>query len=39
MYLPKRDIIATGLVAVAGLVYLLWRRRRSGGRLVLVSRS
>ena len=24
MYLPKRDIIATGLVAVAGLLYLLW---------------
>ena len=24
MYLPKRDVIATGLVAVAGLVYLLW---------------
>jgi hypothetical protein len=24
MHLPKRDIIATGLVAVAGLLYLLW---------------
>ncbi len=24
MYLPKRDLIATGLVAVAGLLYLLW---------------
>ena len=24
MYLPKRDVIATGLVAVAGLLYLLW---------------
>ena len=24
MYLPKRDIIATGLVAVAGLLYVLW---------------
>ncbi len=24
MYLPKRDIVATGLVAVAGLVYSLW---------------
>jgi hypothetical protein len=24
MYLPTRDIIATGLVAVVGLVYLLW---------------
>lgn len=24
MRLPKRDIIATGLVAVAGLLYLLW---------------
>ena len=24
MYLPKRDVIATGLVAVAGLSYLLW---------------
>lgn len=24
MHLPKRDLIATGLVAVAGLVYLLW---------------
>ena len=24
MYLPRRDVIATGLVAVAGLAYLLW---------------
>jgi len=24
MHLPERDIIATGLVAVAGLFYLLW---------------
>ena len=24
MHLPRRDIIATGLVAVAGLLYLLW---------------
>ncbi len=24
MYLPKRDLIATGLVVVAGLLYLLW---------------
>jgi len=24
MYLPKRDIIATGLVAVAAVVYALW---------------
>ena len=24
MYLPKRDVIATGLVAVVGLLYLLW---------------
>jgi hypothetical protein len=24
MYLSKRDVIATGLVAVAGLLYLLW---------------
>ena len=24
MHLPRRDVIATGLVAVAGLVYLLW---------------
>jgi hypothetical protein len=24
MHLPKTDIIATGLVAVAGLLYLLW---------------
>ena len=24
MHLPNRDIIATGLVAVAGLLYLLW---------------
>ncbi|MGE5289061.1 MAG: hypothetical protein ACM3ML_18070 [Micromonosporaceae bacterium] len=24
MHLPKRDIIATGLVAAAGLLYLLW---------------
>jgi hypothetical protein len=24
MHLPKRDIIATGLVAIAGLGYLLW---------------
>ncbi len=24
MYLPRRDLIATGLVAVAGLLYLLW---------------
>lgn len=24
MYLPRRDIIATALVAVAGLLYLLW---------------
>jgi len=24
MHLPKRDVIATGLVAVAGLFYLLW---------------
>ncbi len=24
MYLPNRDIIATGLVAVAGLLYSLW---------------
>ena len=24
MHLPTRDIIATGLVAVAGLLYLLW---------------
>jgi hypothetical protein len=24
MHLPKRDVIATGLVAVAGLLYLLW---------------
>jgi hypothetical protein len=24
MHLPARDIIATGLVAVAGLLYLLW---------------
>ena len=24
MYLPRRDIIATALVAVAGLFYLLW---------------
>ena len=24
MYLPRRDIIATGLVAVAVLLYLLW---------------
>ena len=24
MHLPKRDIIATGLVALAGLLYLLW---------------
>ena len=24
MRLPRRDIIATGLVAVAGLLYLLW---------------
>jgi len=24
MYLPKRDVIATGLVAIAGLLYLLW---------------
>ena len=24
MYLPRRDIIATGLVAAAGLLYLLW---------------
>ena len=24
MRLPKKDLIATGLVAVAGLVYLLW---------------
>ena len=24
MHLPTRDLIATGLVAVAGLVYLLW---------------
>ena len=24
MHLPGRDIIATGLVAVAGLLYLLW---------------
>ena len=24
MHLPKRDVIATGLVAAAGLLYLLW---------------
>ncbi len=24
MHLPKRDIIATGLVALAGVLYLLW---------------
>jgi hypothetical protein len=24
MHLPKRDVIATGRVTVAGLVYLLW---------------
>jgi hypothetical protein len=24
MHLPTRDVIATGLVAVAGLLYLLW---------------
>ena len=24
MHLPRRDIIATGLVALAGLLYLLW---------------
>jgi hypothetical protein len=24
MRLPKTDIIATGLLAVAGLLYLLW---------------
>ena len=24
MRLPKRDVIATGLVAIAGVVYLLW---------------
>ena len=24
MHLPRRDLIATGLVAVAGLLYLLW---------------
>ncbi len=24
MYLPKRDLIATGLVGIAGLLYLLW---------------
>ena len=24
MHLPRRDVIATGLVAVAGLLYLLW---------------
>ena len=24
MHLPRRDIIATGLVAIAGLLYLLW---------------
>lgn len=24
MYLPKRDIVATALVAAAGLLYLLW---------------
>ena len=24
MHLPKRDVIATGLVALAGLFYLLW---------------
>jgi hypothetical protein len=24
MYLPRKDLIATGLVALGGLVYLLW---------------
>jgi hypothetical protein len=24
MRLPKKDVVATGLVALAGLVYLLW---------------
>jgi hypothetical protein len=27
MYLPRRDLIATGLVVVVGLLYLLWGHR------------